>query len=107
MSDHTYYQYHAAGVPADSPLRQTVLPFWHTRVNDEGVPRKNGFHAHAVSGKIEVLCPARVARFGQDGESVVLEDGRILPASAVVLATGYASSWPAIFSGETQNVNTH
>ncbi|TBU39199.1 hypothetical protein BD309DRAFT_454467 [Dichomitus squalens] len=92
--------YHAAGVPADSPLRHSVLPFWHTRVNDEGVPRPNGFHALAVAGKVEVICPARVSGYGGDG-SVILEDGRSLPASAVILATGYTSSWPAIFDEQT------
>ncbi|EJF61517.1 FAD/NAD(P)-binding domain-containing protein [Dichomitus squalens LYAD-421 SS1] len=93
--------YRAAGVPADSPLRRAVRPFWHTRVNDEGVPRSNGFHALVSAGKVEVICPARVARYGRDGISVILEDGRSLPASAVVLSTGYRSSWPTIFDEET------
>ena len=88
-------------MPADSPLRHAVRPFWHTRVNDEGVPRKNGFHALVSAGKVEVICPGRVAGYGQDGSSVILEDGRTLRASAVVLCTGYKSSWPTIFDGET------
>ncbi len=92
-------QYNAAGVPPDSPLRHAVLPYWHTRVNDEGVPRTNGFHSLVIGGKIEVVCPARAAGYGQDGHSIVLDDGRILSASAVILATGYASSWPAMFDG--------
>ncbi|KAI0371491.1 FAD/NAD(P)-binding domain-containing protein [Pilatotrama ljubarskyi] len=91
----------AAKIAPDSPLRNTVLPFWHIRVNDEGVPRLNGFHALASSGKIDVLTATHAVGFGQDGQSVVLEDGRFIPASAVVLATGYQSSWSSLFSSST------
>ncbi|KAI0315357.1 FAD/NAD-P-binding domain-containing protein [Amylostereum chailletii] len=92
---------HPAGVPADSPIRRTFSPFWSVRINDEGVPRANGFHALANAGKIALVAPARVAGFGEDGRSVVLEDGRTLRADAVVLATGYRSSWPQMFDGQT------
>ncbi|KAI0711021.1 FAD/NAD-P-binding domain-containing protein [Cerioporus squamosus] len=91
----------AAAIPTDSPLRNTVSPYWHIRINDEGIPRPNGFHALAVAGKIRLVSPARLAGFGQDGHSVLLDDGRLLPASAVVLATGYSSSWSAMFNDET------
>lgn len=63
----------------------------------------NRFHALVLAGKIEVICPARVARYGADGCSVVLEDGRSVPACAVVVATGYGSSWPAMFNGEYES----
>ncbi|KAI9057634.1 FAD/NAD-P-binding domain-containing protein [Trametes sanguinea] len=91
----------AVQLPADSPLRNTVSPYWHIRVNDEGVPRSNGFHALATGGAIEVVSPAHAISFGDDGHSVVLNDGRVLRASAVVLATGYRSSWPSIFNAQT------
>ncbi|KAI0677688.1 FAD/NAD-P-binding domain-containing protein [Trametes maxima] len=93
--------FHAAGIPANSSLRNTVSPFWHVRVNDEGVPRANGFHALVLAGKIEVVTPARVRRFCDDGRSVILDDGRLIHAHAVVLATGYQSSWSSIFGDET------
>jgi hypothetical protein len=41
-----------------------------------------------------------VAKFGDDGRSVILDDGRVFPAAAVILATGYQSTWRPIFDGE-------
>ena len=92
-------QFQAAGIPLGSPLRNTLSPYWHDRVTDEGVPRPNGFYRLAASGKISVVTPAYVRKFGDDGESVVLDNGSSIRASAVVLATGYNSSWPAMFDG--------
>jgi hypothetical protein len=88
------------GVSRESPLRRTHSLFWGTRTNDEGTPHEGSFHALAVSGKISLVAPARVAKFGDDGRSVVLEDGRVFPAAAVILATGYESTWRPIFDGE-------
>ncbi|KAI0658609.1 FAD/NAD(P)-binding domain-containing protein [Cubamyces menziesii] len=93
--------FQAMNIPKDSPLRNSVLPYWHTRVNDEGVPRPNSFHALAVAGKIEVHTPAHAVGYGEDGKSIMLDDGRTLPASAVVLATGYQSSWSPLFDEKT------
>ncbi|OSD04414.1 FAD/NAD-P-binding domain-containing protein [Trametes coccinea BRFM310] len=94
-------QFLAAGVPRASPLRNVTSPFWSVRVNDEGVPRPNGFHKLAVAGKIDVITPATVAGFSEDGESIVLNDGRVLRASALVLGTGYKSSWDNLFDEAT------
>ena len=69
-------------------------------MNDEGVPQPNGFHSLALSGKIEVISPAYVTKFSDDGQSVVLDDGSYIRASAVVLATGYSSSWLPMFDGK-------
>lgn len=93
-------QFNALNISRDSPLRRTHSLFWSTRTNDEGVPREGRFHALAISGKISLVAPARVARFGDDGHSVVLEDGRVLPSAAIILATGYESTWRPIFDGE-------
>ena len=41
-----------------------------------------------------------MAKFGDDGRSVILEDGRVFPAAAVVLATGYESTWRSMFDSE-------
>ncbi|OJT15472.1 hypothetical protein TRAPUB_7343 [Trametes pubescens] len=91
----------AVNVPEDSPLRNTVSPFWHIRINDEGVPRNNGFHALALARKINVITPAHAVGFSEDGQSVTLDDGRSIRASAVVLATGYQSSWSSLFEADT------
>jgi dimethylaniline monooxygenase (N-oxide forming) len=100
-------QFYVLGVSRDSPLRRTHSLFWNTRTNDEGVPREGSFHALANAGKITLIAPARVATFGDDGHSVILEDGRVLPAAAVILATGYESTWRSIFDGEwIQNLAT-
>ena len=71
------------------------------RTNDEGTGRKDGFHALVNEGKIELVAPARAAGYAADGKSVVLEDGRTVRAGAVVLATGFRSSWNGIFNEET------
>ena len=99
-SFHNQLQLHVLGVSNDSPLRRNHSLFWDTRTNDEGVPSEGSFHALAVSGKISLTSPARVAKFGDDGRSVILDDGRVFPAAAVILATGYQSTWRPIFDGE-------
>lgn len=81
-------QFYVLGVSLESPLRRTHSLLWSTRTN-EGIPREGSFHALAVSGKIFLVGPAK---FGDDGRSVILEDGRLVPAAAVVLATGYEST---------------
>jgi len=93
-------QFYVLGVSWESPLRRTHSLFWNTRTNDEGIPREGSFHTLAVSGKISLVAPARMAKFGDDGHSVILEDGRVFPAAAVVLATGYESTWRSMFDGE-------
>lgn len=93
-------QLYVLGISRESPLRRTHSLFWNTRTNDEGIPHKGSFHALAVSGKISLVAPARVARFGDDGRSVILDDGRVITAAAVILATGYESTWRPIFDGE-------
>lgn len=45
------------------------------------------------------MSPARVERFGEDGTSLVLDNGERLPADVVILATGFSSSWNSIFDG--------
>jgi hypothetical protein len=97
---HYQPQSHVLDIPSDSPLRRNHSLFWDTRTNDEGVPSEGGFHALTVSGKISLVSPARVAKFGDDGRSVILNDGRVFPAAAVILATGYQSTWRPIFDGE-------
>ncbi|KII96145.1 hypothetical protein PLICRDRAFT_35076 [Plicaturopsis crispa FD-325 SS-3] len=96
----TFLAYSAMKMPATSPLRRAHSVFWSIRVNDED-PRADGFFALANMGRIALVSPARVAGYGADRRSVVLEDGRVLAADAVVLATGYASSWAGIFDDDT------
>ncbi|SRR6266702_4070050 len=96
----TLLQHYVLGLPRDSPLRCTYSIFWNTRTNDEGVPREGSFYSLANAGKITFVSPAQVAKYGDDGRSVVLDDGRTISASAVVLATGYKSTWRPIFDGQ-------
>lgn len=72
--------------------------FWDVRYGDEGVPREDGFPALALQGKIELIVPAHVTEYYEDG--VVLDTGEKVQAAAVILATGYKSSWDAIFDGK-------
>ncbi|KAI0253456.1 FAD/NAD-P-binding domain-containing protein [Lactifluus subvellereus] len=95
------FSFYTLGIPRDSPLRRTHSPFWNTRTNDEGIPREGSFHGLANAGKITLIAPARVAKFGDDRHSVVLEDGRVFPAAAIILATGYESTWHSIFDNES------
>jgi len=90
-------------IPKSSPLRRTYSLFWGIRVNDEGAGRTNGFYDLVNKGKINLISPACVKSFGTDRASVVLEDGRILKTNAVVLATGYRSSWDNIFDQATKD----
>ncbi|KAG5354248.1 hypothetical protein C0989_003761 [Termitomyces sp. Mn162] len=88
-------------LPADSPLRHAHSAFWGIRTNDDGCYRPNGFHGLVQSGKIKLVAPARATGFGDDGKSVVLKDGQVLPADAVILATGFKSSWTNLFDSQT------
>ncbi|KAI0056612.1 FAD/NAD-P-binding domain-containing protein [Artomyces pyxidatus] len=91
----------AVGVAKDSPLRRINSPFWTIHVSDEGVPSENRFHMLANTGKIDLAIPARVETYGGDGKTLILKDGSVLRADAVILATGYSSSWNSIFDKET------
>lgn len=66
-------------------------------MNDEVCRRRNGFHSLANAGKIQIIAPARALRLADDGRTVILSDGRRIQADAIVLATGYTSSWTNIF----------
>ncbi|KAF8551014.1 FAD/NAD(P)-binding domain-containing protein [Imleria badia] len=88
-------------IPKDSPMRNTHSMFWYCRINDEGTGRKDGFHALVNQGKIKLVAPAKAKDYASDGESIVLRDGRTLRANAVILATGFSSSWTGIFSEKT------
>ncbi|KIJ54017.1 hypothetical protein M422DRAFT_201119 [Sphaerobolus stellatus SS14] len=91
----------ALKIPKNSPLRNAHSIFWGIRTNDEGAGRPTGFHTMVSAGKIALEAPARVERFGDDGRSVVLNNGKVLKADAVILATGYTSSWKNIFDEKT------
>ena len=50
-------------------------------------------------GKVNVIAPARASSFTPGGSGITLNDGREVEAEAVVLATGYGSSWEKILDG--------
>lgn len=68
-------------------------------MNDEVCRRGNSFHVLVTQGEIRIEAPIRALGFGKDGKSIVLSDGRVIRADAVVLATGYESSWTDLFDG--------
>lgn len=101
----TSFKFFSLNIPLNSPLRRTHSLFYGVRTNDEGNGRPNGFHALVNAGKIDLIAPARAIGYEQSQKpnqiKVKLNDGRTLEACAVVLATGYKSSWEALFDGET------
>ncbi|KAH7924190.1 FAD/NAD(P)-binding domain-containing protein [Leucogyrophana mollusca] len=88
-------------VPSSSPLSNSYSMFWGVRTNDEGGPRPNRFHSLVNSGKIKLVAPSRAKRFGHDGRSIILADGRVVEADALILATGFNSSWEGLFDVDT------
>ncbi|KAF8802218.1 FAD/NAD(P)-binding domain-containing protein [Phlegmacium glaucopus] len=89
--------YKAFNIPKDSPLRLAPSIFWTVRTGDEGCASATNFHGLATSGKIEVIAPARLVGYADDGRSVILSNGRVMPVKCVLLGTGYQSSWANIF----------
>lgn len=98
--DNNDMQLDVLNIPKDSPLRNAHSLFWGIRTNDEGTGRKDGFHALVNQGKLKLVAPARAERYASDGESIMLQNEQTLRADAVILATGFASSWTGIFTGE-------
>jgi hypothetical protein len=94
-----FSQFRTFEIPEDSPLRRARSAFWAIRANDEGVAHPKSFHSLAVAGKIKIVAPARVDGFTSDGKGVKLNNGQVLPADVVVVATGYQSSWDGLFDG--------
>lgn len=90
-------QLNALSVPENSPLRNSHSLFWEARTNDEGKTNPYRFHGLVAAGKIKLIAPNRVEKFGSDGHSVVLSDGTRVEADAVVVATGFKSSWGKMF----------
>ncbi|KZS89482.1 FAD/NAD(P)-binding domain-containing protein [Sistotremastrum niveocremeum HHB9708] len=87
-------------IPRDSPLRRTHSVFWSIRVNDESYAT-DSFFTLCTEGKIELIAPTRVIGYGHDGRSVLLKSGETIPADAVILGTGYGSSWERLFDKQT------
>ncbi|KZT69468.1 FAD/NAD(P)-binding domain-containing protein [Daedalea quercina L-15889] len=86
-------------VPNDSPLRRAPKLFWSLHANNQGSGALGLFYRLVNEGRINVIAPARVSSFSEDAQAVVLSDGRLVYADAVVLGTGYLSSWNKIFDG--------
>ncbi|KAI0319689.1 hypothetical protein OF83DRAFT_1054520 [Amylostereum chailletii] len=99
----TWLSFKTLNIPPSSPLRNAPSVFWSIRLNDEGTPRSNSFFSLVNAGKIALVSPARAESFGADGRSLTLSNGDVLPADAVVLATGHSSSWSGIFDRETMD----
>ncbi|EIW77421.1 FAD/NAD(P)-binding domain-containing protein [Coniophora puteana RWD-64-598 SS2] len=94
--------YRTLKIPSDSPLRRSPQIYWTLRAQEEAIYREDGFYAYVNAGKIKLAAPARVMGYGDDGESIVLSDGRKLRADAAVYATGFRSSWTNLFDERTE-----
>lgn len=97
----TWSSYKSLSIPQNSPLRNSHSLFWGIRTNEEGAGKKDGFYALCNEGKIKLVAPARVVKYVSDGESVLLSNGTEIKANAVILATGFGSSWTNLFARET------
>jgi dimethylaniline monooxygenase (N-oxide forming) len=80
-------------------LRRSHSLFWGVRANDEGCVRSTSFHSLVTSGEIEVIAPARLVGYADDGKSAIISNGRVIVTKCVLLGTGYQSSWASIFKG--------
>ncbi|KIJ65798.1 hypothetical protein HYDPIDRAFT_109816 [Hydnomerulius pinastri MD-312] len=99
----TWSSYVVLKVPRGSPLRNAHSLFWGIRTNDEGTGRKNGFHDLVNQGKIKLVAPTKAEKYANDGESLILRNGETVKANAIILATGFASSWTGILTEKTIN----
>lgn len=91
----------ALQVPENSPLRNAHSLFWEAHTNDEGPASPYRFHGLVQAGKIKLVAPNRAEKFGADGRSIVLSDGTRMEGDAVILGTGFKSSWGKIFDRTT------
>lgn len=100
-------------IPTSSPLHNIPDVFWSVRVNDEGVPDPARFHALVNEGKINLVAPTRVIRYTGSGTdefsaptiTAETSDGQHIMANAVVVCTGYGSSWAKLFDGTSYTYN--
>ncbi|KAG6335021.1 hypothetical protein ID866_4066 [Astraeus odoratus] len=95
----SWSSYKTLNIPKDSPLRNSHSIFWGIRTNDEGVGKKDSFYALVNEGKIKLVAPTRAEQYVENG--VLLGNGTELRANAVILATGFGSSWTGIFTEKT------
>ncbi|KAL4071251.1 hypothetical protein V8B97DRAFT_1871036 [Scleroderma yunnanense] len=93
--------YKALNIPEDSPLRNSYSIFWGIRTTDEGIGRKDCFYSLSLDRKIKLAAPNRAMGYTGDGQALLLRDGTELKANAVILATGFRSSWTGIFTEKT------
>ncbi|TFY62439.1 hypothetical protein EVJ58_g3861 [Rhodofomes roseus] len=91
------HEFKTLNVPYDSPLRRAPKLFWSTHANNQGSGALGLFYRLVNEGAIDIIAPARVTSFSEDAQAVVLSDGRLVYADAVVLGTGYVSSWNKLF----------
>ncbi|KAI6115956.1 hypothetical protein F5141DRAFT_1099920 [Pisolithus sp. B1] len=75
--------------------------FWDFLAWFSAFGKTDGFYALCNEGKIKLIAPARVVRYAGNGESVLLSNGTEIKVNAVLLATGFGSSWTNIFAQET------
>ncbi|EAU80914.1 hypothetical protein CC1G_03090 [Coprinopsis cinerea okayama7 len=96
--------------PPDHPLSlHSHNVFWGNRTGDEGVRSDKTFQSHVLSGRIQCIVPGYVLGFRRGeakeqesaGSYLLLDSGDKLYPSAVIVATGYKSSWEDILDEES------
>ncbi|KAF9012085.1 FAD/NAD-P-binding domain-containing protein [Hymenopellis radicata] len=81
-------------------LRRTHSLFWSVHTSDEGAKRDDSFYSLVNAGQIELIS-GKVTGYTPDGTGVALSNGSTLHADAIILATGYSSSWEGLFDEKT------
>lgn len=81
------------GLAADSPLRPKTSIFWGGRAaGPTNVKDPSSLFALIHAGRVEVVSSVRVVGYGDDGTSVMLDNGTALQAKAIILGTGFKPS---------------
>ncbi|KAH8833935.1 hypothetical protein DL96DRAFT_1457347 [Flagelloscypha sp. PMI_526] len=96
--------YWTLGIRKDSPLRNSPGLFWGIRSNDEGVWDPNRFYNLVKRQVIQLVAPARVEGYVPHKSAIKLSTGEVIEdIGALVLCTGFKSSWSGLLDETTMN----
>ncbi|KAF8901932.1 hypothetical protein CPB84DRAFT_1679400, partial [Gymnopilus junonius] len=71
------------------------------KLSNQGVVYPKSYYLLVKSGKIDIIAPARMTGYAEDGRWVLLDNGKKVAAKVIILATGWQSSWKKIFDDRT------
>lgn len=93
LSTHACLQTKDLGLAADSPLRPNTSIFWGGRAaGPTNVKDPASLFSLIHAGRVDVVTSVRVVGYGDDGTSVMLDNGTALSAKAIILGTGFKPS---------------